>query len=208
MFKDSGFYQHVKANFYDPAANTDCGKLVFISDVRVRWKITQRILTNLSKITNGGISKSLNDMLYEVIWEATWNTCEHAWKFNKNEYYWWVTYYYYEDTNSIDLCLLDLWEWIFGTLKQSWVYEDEGIIFSQNPSHLKKMLHWEVAYSSSEKKEERWHWMKTFYTFSQREDVTAAIIISNNVYADIMKDKYERIQTHLHGTFCFFTIQL
>ena len=139
-----------------------------------------------------------------------WNTKEHAWKFNKKEYYWWVVYHYDEDTNRIGLSLLDLGEGIFRTLQQSGVYKDNALWFSRNKDHLRDMLMWKVAFSSSAKSEERGHGMPTFYRFSQKPYINKAIMITNNVFANIKEDKYSRLKSNreFHWTFYFTEIQL
>lgn len=208
IFRDSGFYQYVTTNFVP--INKKSGDLVLISEVPVKPDLIRDTLKNLKEICWEKFTDTLKQDMYEVLWEFIWNTKEHAWKFNQKEYYWWVVYHYNEDTNTISLSLLDLGEWIFRTLQQSGVYKDNALFFSKNKDHLRDMFMWKVAFSSSAKSEERGHGMPTFYNFSQKSYINKAIMITNNVFADIKHDNYRRLKSNqeFHWTFYFTEIQL
>lgn len=208
IFCDSWFYKHVTSNFIPITKKS--GDLVLISEVPVKTDLIRDILNNLKKICWEKFTNTIKQDMYEVLWEFMWNTKEHAWKFNKKEYYWWVVYHYDEDTNRIGLSLLDLGEGIFRTLQQSGVYKDNALWFSRNKDHLRDMLMWKVAFSSSAKSEERGHGMPTFYRFSQKPYINKAIMITNNVFANIKEDKYSRLKSNreFHWTFYFTEIQL
>lgn len=227
MIKDPDYMQWSKAQWEPPRKEdlknvfTSTNFLKYVNSNVKEWEIatwdmfhhvnTKRVDIEIwSKLTDLITQKKKNyQWLYPILIECMMNTTDHAWIWRWNKIYnWWIIYDIDRITNIVKICFIDLWVWIFWSLKD-WRMSTIWKILTWIKFHkLEALLKEEVPIPSRTKKWERWTGLPQIYEFSRRKEVTKSIIISNNAYWDLTNWEYRDLWTQFSGTFLYWEIDI
>lgn len=203
MFDESGFYDHVTPNRLVPSENKHL-LLHRITFNRVEPEIARNagILTVRHLFGDGRKIRAL----YEVLIECMANTNNHAYPAKRGRYDWWLFVYNHPTERRTIFTFLDLGVGIFRSIKiQSvWRAALKRLGLERNIDIVPRLLAGEIA--SRTGKPERGKGIPRIYERAKCGAFSRFVLVSNNVYVDLINDKRRELPQAFNGTFFSFEI--
>jgi hypothetical protein len=203
MFDESGFYDQVHVND-SRQRNRKQLLLHRITHHRVE-NIEARDAGRFASAHVYGDGRRLRP-LYEVLIECMANTNNHANTSRRGYYDWWLFVYNDPNARRSIFTFLDLGVGIFQSLpmKRFWGDPLRSMGLKGNLSVLPKLLAGEI--SSRTGKPERGKGMPKISNLALGGSFTSFIMISNDVYADLLNSRSRLLKEPFHGTLFVFEI--
>lgn len=203
MFDESGFYDHVTPNRLVPSENKHL-LLHRITFNRVEPGIARNagILAVRHLFGDGRKIRAL----YEVLIECMANTNNHAYPGKRGRYDWWLFVYNHPIDRRTIFTFLDLGVGIFRSIKiqNVWRAALKRLGLERNVDIVPKLLAGEIA--SRTGKPERGKGIPRIYERARCGAFSRFVLISNDVYVDLINDKRHELPQPFNGTFFSFEI--
>ena len=215
----SGFFEHllskVEYTIFDEESKFAYGKenqIITKPGKKVISELAKQICVNASKTV--GRPNEVNKGLYRTLIELMHNTNNHANYSTEGEEAWWLTVHHDKVNCKVAFVFMDFGVGIFNSLKNKplgnilyGAYEklQEKFMYGTDDKILKAILKGEL-HKTHTNQLKRGKGLPGIYEVISRNQICNFQIITNNVCADVSKDKYRLIKCDFNGTFLYWEI--
>lgn len=201
IFAESGFYEHVQPQVFRPRNP----KNLLLHQITFN-KVENEQARDAGRLAVAHLYKDGRRIrpLYEVLVECMANTNNHADIKRRGVYDWWL--FVYNDPNEprTVFTFLDLGVGVFRSLPVQNFWRDplRSVGLRGNLSIVRKLLAGEI--SSRTGKQERGKGIPRINEHAISGTFSRFIVITNDVYADLLKQSFRYLKEPFHGTlYCF-----
>ena len=203
MFKQSGFYSHVISTHI----NLEDDKNLLIHKV-TRKKVHPKIAKSACLV---GVRHTFgNDIkfppIYEILIECMANTRNHASSAKNKKYDWWLFVYKNDESKVTSYTFIDLGVGVFKSLSVETYIEKalEKTGIKSNMALIPKLLIGEISSRTSQG--ERGKGFPLIHENSKHNNIKKVILMTNDIYADIKRNKYTKSSFDLSGTILYLEL--
>jgi hypothetical protein len=203
ILAQSGFFEHVKHR--QPLPSADRGKMAHQQSKKVEGKLAQQLIHRVTSAIYGTVR--VCKPAYRALIESMTNTNDHAARTDFESETWWATAY--ADTNRKCACFafLDTGVGIFqsvrlGAIRRAYQFATKLVGLRTDADILKEVLQGKVA--SSTGLDYRGKGLPALYDALMAGRLSALVIVSNGVYADVKKDDFRTLDFEFRGTLLYW----
>lgn len=209
---NSGFFEHLYQDI----------------DSQEAYTFNRKIYTHANKNVNSLLSSKIIEEASEKLWqekrrcpglqrvfiELMQNTNNHASFHKKGDKYWWASIVHNKQENKVCFSFIDYGVGILDSLKNKESGKFARIINTingvfrpnNNAEILKLLLEGKIHELIKEQAYNRGKGLPGIMKAWRTNNISNLIIITNDVYANIVKNEYRLINNHLSGTFVYWEL--
>lgn len=150
---------------------------------------------------------------YRVLIECMTNTIEHADIERKGKHNWWISVFHKEEDKTVSFSILDYGMGIFknmktrkGEVEYNSFFKRFKSVINTNADTLELILNGELKNSSMGQRKNRGNGLPSIKKALDLNQISEAIIISNDAFADLKQGNYKKLKNYFKGTFVYFEL--